>query len=145
HGEWVSPQTQLLRRWLLAGSLTTAGAIGVIGVLAYAFSGGAPSPAPLAAADPPTDVRPATEPAENEATDPAENDAPADPQEKKEPGDEPAPDADVPTPAAQTEPMPQPPAVAQDDAPLSDDTKKSDPAAPRTSLPPDLAAAPEEK
>lgn len=145
HGEWVSPQTQLLRRWLLAGSLTTAGAIGVIGVLAYAFSGGAPSPAPLAAADPPTEVRPATEPSENEVTDPAENDAPADPQEKKEPGDEPAPDADVPTPAAQTEPMPQPPAVAQDDAPLSDDTKKSDPAAPRTSLPPDLAAAPEEK
>lgn len=109
-GEWVSPQTQAMRRWLLFGGVASIGAVALIGALAYALSEGdqavavieqpsaAASEQPLPVAD--EDQPPADAPATIDAAPMPVSEAPAT------------------EPAIEEPPAPQPPMPPVDPAPI---------------------------
>lgn len=107
HEEWLSPQTQAVRRWVLIGGLASVGTVAVVGLLTYALSGGKDQPTEIAEQPvPPAAVAPTTPGAENTA-----------------------PAVDEKPPVAANEP-PQTPAEEPTAPPLASEDPTSDPAPP---------------
>lgn len=118
HGEWISPQTQAMRRWLLVGGLASIGVIVLIGALAYAFSG-SKAKTPIAQQQPETSpveapVAPVEEPAPLEEEKPVVT---AVAEDKKTPETTPVEPMPMGEPAVTPDPMPMPvkPEVATTD------------------------------
>ncbi len=127
--QWLSPQTQAMRRWVLVGGLAMVGAIGLIGALVWALSGG--DQTPLASADSPPVVQ-ETPTDEDPAPDeiPPESEPTLEPA-AVEPATEPTPDP-APMPA-ESEPAvePAPPEAAEGPKPQTDPPAGDDNEAPK--------------
>jgi Zn-finger nucleic acid-binding protein len=113
--EWISPQTQAMRKWLLIGGLSSIGAVVLIGALVFALGGGGDDPVVAANEN---ETKAAEEPT-TEPTDPAEETPLTDPVKSsaESPMSDPAP---LPMPEVTVPPATDPAETTTDPSPMPD-------------------------